>query len=213
MPLAIIESDTSHTPAALASRQAEILGHPQRIEEVDPAAMQGEALDQIVRIRASVGVHQTNTIPGYFLTMLKHPNLFRAHMDMGTAIFKGEIPARERELAVLRIGWLCRAPYEWGEHVNISKRYGVTEEEIAQVIEGSTADGWAAHDAAILSAVEQLLSNQTIDDPTWATLAATWTEAQLIEFPMMVGQYIATALVQNAMRIRLSPLNKGLAAR
>ncbi len=213
MPMAIQETDTSHTPAALALREAEILGHAQRVEEVDPTQMQGEALDQIIRIRASVGVHSTPHIPGYFLTMLKHPNLFRAHMDIGTAIFKGEIPARERELAVLRIGWLCRAPYEWGEHVNISKRYGVTEKEIAWVIEGSTAQGWPTHEAAILAAVDQLLAHQMIDDATWAILAATWNEAQLIEFPMMVGQYISTALVQNALRVRLSPINKGLSAR
>jgi hypothetical protein len=67
---------------------------------------------------------------------------------------------RDRELAVLRIGWLCRAPYDWGEHVDIGWRCGVTRAEIPQIIAGSAATGWSLHDRAILRGVEELLSNQ-----------------------------------------------------
>ena len=72
---------------------------------------------------------------------------------------------------------------------------------------------WNAHEAAILRGVEELLSEQTISDATWAVLARTWDEPQLIEFPMMVGQYVATAFVQNALRMRLGPANAGLTLR
>jgi hypothetical protein len=78
---------------------------------------------------------------------------------------------------------------------------------------GSSAPGWTEHDAAILRAVEELIGEQMISDATWATLARTWNEQQLIEFPMMVGQYVATAFVQNALRIRLAPDNPGLTLR
>ena len=117
------------------------------------------------------------------------------------------------ELLILRVAWLAKSPYEWGEHVKISQRYGVTKEEIARVQQGSVAPGWSEHDAAILRGVEELLGDQCISDATWAELAQSWDEAQLIEFPMMVGQYIATALVQNALRVRLSDGRKGLRER
>ena len=40
---------------------------------------------------------------------------------------------RERELLILRIGWLCQAEYEWGQHVVFGKGAGLTDEEIARI--------------------------------------------------------------------------------
>jgi alkylhydroperoxidase family enzyme len=132
---------------------------------------------------------------------------------MGTAIFKGRIPARDRELAILRIGWLTQSPYEWGEHVRIAQRNGVTPDEVARVTQGSTASGWSAHDGGVLRGVEELLADYALSDATWEILALTWDEAQLIEFPLMVGHYIATGMIQNSLRIRLTEGNLGLMER
>ena len=37
---------------------------------------------------------------------------------------------------ILRIGWLCRSGYEWGQHVAIGRRAGLTDEEIARIPKG-----------------------------------------------------------------------------
>jgi alkylhydroperoxidase family enzyme len=145
--------------------------------------------------------------------MASRPDLLKGQLEMGAIIFNGRLPARERELAVLRIGWLLRAPYEWGEHVDIGQRYGVSKAEIERVILGSGAPGWTEHEAAILRAVEEMLTDQTVSDETWAVLAKTWDALQLVEFPMMVGQYVCTAIVQNTLRIRLEADNPGLTYR
>jgi alkylhydroperoxidase family enzyme len=120
---------------------------------------------------------------------------------------------RERELAVLRVGWLCRAPYEWSQHVDIAKRYGVTAEEIERATHGSSAPGWTEHEAAIVRGVEELLGDQSISDDTWNVLARTWTERQLLEFPTLVGYYVAIAYSQNSLRMRLNAGKKGLRER
>lgn len=213
MALASNKNEGLHTPEALAERQQEVAGKPQRVAELPQDAIDAESFRLIVTIRESVGVTDHSVIPGYMRTMVKHPEIFRCQMEMGTAIFKGRLSARERELAVVRIGWLLRAPYEFGEHVDIAQRYGISREEVVRVIEGSTAPGWSEHEAAILRGVEQLLASQYIDDATWAVLARSWDEAQLIEFPMMVGQYVATAFVQNSLRIRLADDNPGMSNR
>ena len=209
----LIEQRSGCDPEAIAAREADITGKPQRIEPLAEAELSGEAKDLVDRIRKSAGSDAASEVPEYFRTMVKHPEIFRCQAEMGTVIFKGRLPPRERELAVLRVGWLLRAPYEWGEHVVIGKRYGLRPEEIERVIEGSAAPGWSEHDAAILRATEELLSDHAITDETWAVLARRWDEPQLIEFPMMVGQYVATGLVQNALRMRLGPANPGLTLR
>ena len=197
----------------IPTRQVQVVGDGPRIEPIRPEEVDDDAIDLIVAIRNSVGVTEMNRVPEYFGTMLKHPVLFRCQMEMGTALFKGLIPVLERELAVLRVGWLTRAPYEWGQHVDIARRYGMADETIERVTQGSSAPGWSEHERAILMGVEELLGDQAIADATWQVLAKTWNEAQLIEFPMMVGQYVTTAYIQNSLRVRLVETNPGLTHR
>ena len=83
---------------------------------------------------------------------------------MAVQLFKGALSPRERELAILRVDWLCGAPFEWGEHVDIAKRYGVSREEIERVTQGSSAPGWSEHERAILKGVEESLANYMISD-------------------------------------------------
>lgn len=209
----MVADQSGYDADAIAAREAEILGKPQRVAPLPLADVAQDAWDTVNVIRKAIGQGPATDLPGYSLTMVKHPELFRLQLEMGTAIFTGKLSARERELAVLRIGWLLRAPYEWGEHVKIGQRYGVTKEEIERLTVGSAAPGWSEHEGAILSAVEQMLSNLTVSDATWAILAKSWDEQQLLEFPMMVGQYVCTAIVQNTLRIRLEEGNTGLTLR
>lgn len=205
--------ETGEIPVDVAARHAQTLGDAPRIAPLKQAEMGADDLALCVAIRESVGVFEHSRIPDYMLTMVKHPEIFRRQMEMGTTIFQGRLTPREREIAVLRVGWLCRAPFEWGQHVAVSKRYGLSDEEIERVTLGSSAEGWTAHEAAILRGVEEMLGDQCISEPTWTELAKSWDEAQLIEFPMMVGQYVATAFVQNSLRIALEGDNPGLTRR
>ena len=197
----------------VAARQAHVVGAGPRIAAIPNDEVDPESRAIADAVRASAGAGPAVIVPEYMRVMMKHPDIYRCQMDLGTALFKGRIPARERELAVLRIGWLTQSPYEWGEHVDIAQRYGVTRDEAARVTEGSAAAGWSEHDAAILRGAEELLADYALSDATWATLAQSWDEAQLIEFPMMVGQYVATAFVQNSLRIALAGDNPGLSYR
>ncbi len=197
----------------IKSREAHVLGDGPRIAALADNEMEGETRAIVDRVRIAAGAGSAAEVPEYMRTMVKHPELFRCQMEMGAVLFKGRIPPRERELAVLRIGWLAGAPYEWGEHVKISQRYGVSREEIARVQQGSSAPGWSEHDAAILRGVEELLEDFALSDATWEVLAKSWDEAQLLEFPSMVGQYVVTAYIQNSVRSRLGPENPGLSHR
>ena len=193
------------------AREAQVLGKPQRIEPLKQEDFDDEARALVITIRESLGISEHSVVPEAFATMLKHPGLYRCQMEMGIQLLgKGVLSPRERELAIMRVGWLCRAPYEWTQHVDIAKRYGVTSEEVERVTRGSSAPGWTEHEAAILKGVEELLGDQMIADDTWSVLARTWTERQLLEFPTLVGQYVAIAYSQNALRMRLNPGKQGL---
>lgn len=197
----------------IAQRMAQVVGEEPRIAALADSEMDQATRTLVNEVRAAAGAPPAGEIPEYMRLLVKHPDYFRCNMEAGAVLFRGRIPARDRELAVLRCGWLAGAPYEWGEHVKISKRYGVSDEEVERTTVGSDAPGWSAHDAAIVRGVEELFRDYAMSDATWSELAKSWDEVQLIEFPAMVGQYIVTALIQNTLRARLAPENPGLSHR
>lgn len=146
--------------------------------------------------------------------MLNHPALVRDLRPIGEFFLREtRLPVRDRELLILRASWLCRSAYEWGEHVAIGKANGVTTQEIEAITVGSADLVWRSHDRALLRAVEEVRDASMISDETWETLARTYDTKQLIEVPVLIGQYQATAYWLNCFRIPLRDGNAGLAAR
>ena len=201
------------SPSA-AARDAEVNGQPPRIGPIPEGELGAEAIEYCRGLRISLGIPENGEIPEITATMLRHPALNEAQMVMGIMLAgKGALSPRDREIAVLRQAWITGAPYEWGEHVDIGKRVGLTAEEIERIVAGSTAHGWSRHEGAIIKAVEELFERFQISDETWAVLAETWNEQQLLEFPILVGVYAATAMQQNSIRARLRGKNTGMTYR
>ena len=117
----------------------------------------------------------------------------------------GVLSPRLREIAILRTGWLCRAEYEWGQHTVLARKAGVSDEEVARVKRGAEAEGWTELEAAVLRAADELYSGACITDETWAVLAAHLDERQLIEVPMLVGQYHIVSFTLNTLGIQREP--------
>ncbi|MCJ2179222.1 carboxymuconolactone decarboxylase family protein [Novosphingobium album (ex Hu et al. 2023)] len=185
------------------ARMAQIVGDgpryaPLRLDEVTP-----EGQEQIDAIRAAFNIPDDRPFPDVSLITLRHPGMFKGQMTLGIELAaRGTIPLRDRELAILRISLLARAPFEWSEHVDIGKAFGVTPEEIERVIEGSSAPGWSEHEAALLRAMEELVADYCMSDATWDTLAKTYNEMQMLELPMLAGSYLMTAMQQNTLKIK-----------
>jgi alkylhydroperoxidase family enzyme len=139
-----------------------------------------------------------------FATLVRHPRLFRHWLPFGGALLTGSLPARDRELLVLRTAWSCRSEYEWGQHVRIAGSAGVTPEEIERVA-GTGTGGWSRHEAALLRAADELHRDDCVGDETWTTLAERYDEQQLIEVVMLVGQYRLVAGALNSLGVRREP--------
>jgi 4-carboxymuconolactone decarboxylase len=193
------------------AREAQVIGKGQRIAPMAPDQFTPEALELANAVRTLFGVTDLSGIPDIFATMFKHPGIYRSQMQLGLELNKqGTLPPRERELAILRVAWLVRSPFEWGEHVEVGKQCGLSAEEIDRVPHGSAAEGWSEHDRALLRAVEELVGDHAISDETWEVLARSWTEQQMIELPGLVGSYVLTAMLYNSLRFALLEGNTGL---
>ena len=134
-----------------------------RIPPLAEADRDDQARELLAQARGPAG--QATNI---FDTLVRHPGLFRKWLPFGGKLLAGKIPARERELLILRTGWHTRAPYEWHQHVRIALAAGVTEDEIERVKAGPDADGWSPLDALLLRAADELHDDACITDVTWA---------------------------------------------
>ena len=202
------------TDDEVAAREAEVLGAPMRIKPLAQEELGEDVRELVGRIGAILGYGQQEVLTTYFAVLAHHPQLFRCQLEMGIFLFSGSaIPARERELAVLRTAWHAGAPYEWGEHVDIAHKLGISEDETDRVRVGPEAPGWSVHERALLTAVDELIARRMMSDATWADLACSWHEAQLIELPCLVGQYLGVAMLQNSLRMPLAKDRKGFAER
>jgi 4-carboxymuconolactone decarboxylase len=198
-------------PIDPATREAEIVGKPQRLPALEPHEFDADARELGDSLNASGGKPKGSPIAPVFRLFFRHANLFRKTMDLTHHLMgQGKLSPRERELAIIRTTWICGAPYPCGEHIELGRALGFTEEELRRLTIGSAAEGWSDHERNLLTAVEQLCERQAISDEVWDSLAKVWTDKQQIEFPAVVGQYIASAIMHNSLRTRLSERNKGL---
>lgn len=137
-----------------------------------------------------------------FSTIAHHPKLLKRWLVFGAHVLvKSTLRPRERELLILRVGWRCRSPYEWGQHVVIGRQSGLTDDDIERVAEGPDAAGWSELDAALLRAADELHDDSAISDATWEVLARRYDEQQLLDVIFTVGQYQLVSMALNTLRV------------
>ena len=120
------------------------------------------------------------------------------------------IPLRDKELLILRTAWLSRGDYIWGRHNLMGQDAGLTIEEIARVAMGPKASGWSEFDALLLRTADELHINRFVSQETWDGLAGRYTEEQLREVVLIVGNYTQLAMFQNTLGVQLPPEIEGL---
>lgn len=137
-----------------------------------------------------------------FATLAHHPRLLkRSNVLGGMFLAHGELAARDRELAVLRIAWRTRSEYEWGQHVLIGTRAGLTSAEITALTASIAEAEWSSRDIVLLSFVDEILKQADVTEETWQAARRFWSDVQLIELTMLVGFYRMIAGFLNTVRV------------
>ena len=138
--------------------------------------------------------------------MGQHPALGMAYNAWGKQLLMGNtLDTRAFELVVLRIGWVQQSAYEWHHHVGYALKAGMTLEEIAAIRTFPEGGSWSAHDAALLSAVDELKRDGSIAAATWATLGNTFDTRQLMDLVFTIGHYTMTSWALETFGVTVEP--------
>ena len=145
-----------------------------------------------------------------FGTIAHHPRLLKRFMNYaGLFLNKGLLPAREREIVILRVGWNCQSVYEFGQHTIIGERVGLTIEEITAVTRDIGEHNWNNRDIALLEMSDDLCADNCVSQHTWEKLRRDWKEDELIELVMVAGTYRLVSGFLNTMGVELDAQTPG----
>lgn len=125
-----------------------------------------------------------------FLTLMHNMRLFRAWLGFASKLMPyGELERRDSELIILRVAWNCRSRYEWGQHVDIGLRAGLSIEEIYRVPQGHCHPDWEPRQRALLQSCDELHHERIVSDATWLELSRHYEPRKIVEVLMLIGHY------------------------
>jgi 4-carboxymuconolactone decarboxylase len=148
-----------------------------------------EISDEVAEILEGALTHDGHPL-NIFGVLAHHPKLMKRFNLMGGFLLnKGLIPAREREIVILRVGWNARAVYEFGQHTVIGKQSGLTDDEIVALTRDPADGPWSPDDRALIALADDLAADDCVSDDTWSVLSQRWDEAELVELLLVAGFY------------------------
>jgi 4-carboxymuconolactone decarboxylase len=163
--------------------------------------------DEVTELYDKAGLRAPDGSPlNIFGTLAHHPALLRRWLVFASHVLaKNSLAQRDRELLILRTGWRCASQYEFSQHALIALRCQISEEEVQRTKLPVAEGGWSNHDAALLSAADELHDDSRIGDSTWQALAATLTDQQMLDVIFTVGNYHVVSFALNSCGVELDP--------
>ena len=180
------------TPSSFTPRLSE-----PRLAVVDETDLT-EAQRDMLASRSSLNIYRT---------LANHVDLYNRWSPLGQILLNGSsISARHREMAMLRMGWLCQSPYEWSQHARIAKASaGMSEAEIRAIAADPQSPLWSDTDRAVLKMADELRYEAMISDATWAELRKTYSDQQVMELFFTSAQYQLVSMALNTLGIQIEP--------
>jgi alkylhydroperoxidase family enzyme len=154
----------------------------QRIPFPDPATLP-EAMRKVVEANPA---NVTRILAG-----ASQP-VFNGFAALSSAFTVGgsPLPAKLREIAILRVGYLSNSAYEVFQHEALARYVGLSEAQIDAIKSGVAAEVLGEAGAAVLAYTDDLVKNVRASDETLAGVRKHLNDTQLIDLTLVTGMYM-----------------------
>jgi alkylhydroperoxidase family enzyme len=134
------------------------------------------------------------------------PKLSWASMQMAMALrFETSTPRLYIEIAIVRAAQLARGVYELQQHKPMLLAEGFAHAKLDALENWRASTLFDDKERALLAYVDQMADHGNVADQTFETLGWFFTPTQIMELSFAVGSYYGTALIMNALQIKLEP--------
>jgi alkylhydroperoxidase family enzyme len=157
-----------------------------------------EIFDNLAAERGSVG--------NIFRTLAHTPKLLRRFLALGGELRNGTaLDPKLRELAIMTVGRLTNAEYEFVHHWNLARRAGVPREKLEALADWEKSPVFSDDDRAVIRYAVEATNNVKVSDATWNALKSFLDTRRIMELVQNVAFYNQVVRVLVPCGVELEP--------
>ena len=146
-----------------------------------------------------------------FRSMAHSPRVCRNFIRLGNAILRDDdFSPVLRELAILRVGWLCGSLYEYTKHVVIGRKAGVSQQQVEAIPYWASATCFNDKERAVLAYTDESTRLVQVRDETYRAVRAFLSEQEIVKLTVTIGYYGMVSRYLVAMQVDLDPGEQSL---
>ncbi|MBI4962844.1 MAG: carboxymuconolactone decarboxylase family protein [Desulfomonile tiedjei] len=129
-------------------------------------------------------------VRGPYAVLMHTPDLAEKVADLGELLrFRGNLPGKERELAILTTARFLGAAFEWVMHEPFARKEGLSSETI-EIIRSQASPGLLnPRERLIVEVAQSLCSSRSIPNDLYQRASEELGKAYLVELVTLVGFY------------------------
>ena len=128
----------------------------------------GRLFAAATRFKKQLGWKET---PALFPLFHQHSGLFWPWLLFASRLMPfGKLPAPLREQVILRVAWNRRCRYEWGQHIQMGLRSGLSDQQLWHTTLPSSDPVLDEPTRTLLKAVDQQCEQGYLEDSVWDSL-------------------------------------------
>ncbi|WP_144635674.1 carboxymuconolactone decarboxylase family protein [Bordetella genomosp. 13] len=132
---------------------------------------------------------ERSSLPNLYRMLLNSPAIAEGWLAYLTAVRqKSSLPARLRELIILRVAVLNEADYEFEQHLPIAVQAGCTEVQVAGVKSGDFSS-LEKGEGAVLAYCDEMTRSIRVKDATFAAVRGAFSDQEIVEITATVAAY------------------------
>ncbi|ASK32902.1 carboxymuconolactone decarboxylase (plasmid) [Alcanivorax sp. N3-2A] len=112
-------------------------------------------------------------------------------LALGSALLReNSLDTQWRELVIVRVGILCRAPYEVHQHTRLALSVGIEQQKIDALYDGPDAALFSEQERTLLRYTDTVVLNVKAGETAFRAMEKLLSAQQLVELHLLIGFYM-----------------------
>ena len=161
--------------------------------------------DETAKRLAAQGMKEAMADRAVWCVLMQHPALAAViSSQLDSLLWNGTLPARLRELLIMRIGWTTGSCYEWTRHWSIATDAGLSPTDLVAVRQWRGGD-FDATERAVLTATDETVQQGRISDATWRELEERLPLTDRIELVAAISNWNLFSHLLRSLDVPIEP--------
>ena len=165
-----------------------------------------EVWDAVAGSRGGELVNEQSGLIGPFNAFVHAPGVGRHLSALGGRLrFRTSIERRLCELAIITVGAVWKAEFEWWAHAQMAREHGVSDAVVDAIGRGDDPPFDADDERAIYVVARQLTGTGQLDQKAYAAAQRLLGDEGMVELVALCGYYTLISYLLNAFAVPLPP--------